>query len=33
MSQPINRRNLLKYGLATLGAFTLGQGRFTALPS
>jgi FtsP/CotA-like multicopper oxidase with cupredoxin domain len=28
MSQPINRRNLVKYGLAGLGAFALGQWRF-----
>lgn len=27
MPQPINRRNLVKYGLATLGAFTLGHWR------
>lgn len=27
MSQPINRRNLVKYGLATLGALSLGQWR------
>ena len=28
MSQPINRRNLVKYGLAGLGAFALGHWRF-----
>ena len=27
MAESINRRNLVKYGLATLGAFTLGQWR------
>ena len=30
MSQSINRRNLVKYGLASLGAFTLGHWRFPA---
>jgi hypothetical protein len=30
MSQPINRRNLVKYGLAGLGAFALGHWRLPA---
>lgn len=30
MSQPINRRKLVKYGLATLGALSLGQSGLPA---